>query len=253
MIVDSFDNKTPAKINADLSGERVKCDVCIATFSNIIEEYLVKTYKPEIVGYLKMVNGTTPIYIIDYHGKKIAVYKTVVGGPASVGCFENSRELIDTNKYIVFGGSGCLNKEIARGKITVPTEAYRDEGTSYHYKEPSDYITIKNSNVVAEFMKSKNLPYILGKTWTTDAFFRETEENVRKRKAGGCISVEMECASMQAACDFRNVELYFFLSSGDLLDSPEWDTRIKDKNDYTGTQHDSRLFDIAIELADYII
>ena len=199
-----------------------------------------------------MVNGKTPIYRIDYNGKKIAVYKTILGSPASVGCLEDSREIIDTNKYIVFGGSGCLNKDIARGKIMIPTEAYSDEGTSYHYIEPADYIKIENSSKVEEFMKSKKLPYVLGKTWTTDSFYRETEGNIEKRKKDGCISVEMECSAFQAVCDFRIVDLYYFLSSGDLLDSPEWDSRIKNENDYNGTQHDSRLFDIAIELADYI-
>ena len=62
----------------------------------------------------------------------------------------------------------------------------------------------------------------------------------------------MECSAFEAVCDFRDKELYYFLSSGDLLDSPEWDNRITDSNSYTGTQHDHRLFDIAIELADYV-
>lgn len=252
MIVNSFDNKTNSKINPNLSGDRFKCDACIATFSNIIEDYIVNNYSPKIIGYIKMVNGKIPIYCINYNGRKIAVYKTILGSPASVGCLEDSREIIDTNKYVVFGGSGCLNKDIARGKIMIPTYAYRDEGTSYHYIEPADYIKIRNSDVVAEFMKSKSLPCVLGKTWTTDSFYRETEGNLEKRKNDGCISVEMECSAFQAVCDFRGVDLYYFLSSGDLLDSPEWDRRIKDENDYNGTQHDSRLFDIALELVDYV-
>ena len=252
MIINSFDNKTPSKINPNLNKNRFKCDICILTFSNILEEYVLNNYKTEIVGYIKMVNGKIPIYSFEYNNKKICLYKTIQGAPTAVACLEDSREIIDTNKYIAFGGSGCLNKEIARGKITVPTEAYRDEGTSYHYIEPSDYITIKNYKKVAEFMETKNLPYVLGKTWTTDSIYRETEGNMEKRKNDGCISVEMECSALQAVCDFRNIELYYFLSSGDLLDSLEWDNRIKDENDYTGTQHDSRLIDIAIELADYI-
>lgn len=79
-----------------------------------------------------------------------------------------------TNKYIVFGGSGCLNKEIAHGKVMIPTEGYRDEGTSYHYAPASDYITIKNADVVATFMKENEIPFVKGKTWTTDSFYRET-------------------------------------------------------------------------------
>ena len=252
MIIDSFDNKTKVKINPNLDGNRVKCNACIITFSNILEEYILNKYNPEIIGYIKTVNGSIPIYIVNYNNKIIAIYKTILGAPASVSCLEDSLEIIETNKYIAFGGSGCLNKEIARGKIMVPNEAYRDEGTSYHYVEPSDYIKIKNADIVAKYMDNQKIPYVLGKTWTTDAFFRETEGNMEKGKKEGCISVEMECSALQAVCDYRNIELYYFLSSGDLLDSPKWDTRIVDKNDYRGTQHDSRLIDIAIELADFI-
>ena len=53
---------------------------------------------------------------------------------------------------------------------------------------------------------------------------------------------------MQAVCDFRGLELYYFLTSGDLLDAPIWDER-KKENNLTGTQHDAGHFDIALELA----
>ena len=252
MIVNSFDINTPSKINPKYKVDRIKCDACIVTFSNIIEEYVLKKYNPEVIGNITMVNGIIPVYKIEVNGKIFAFYKTIMTAAASAGCLEDSTEIINTDKYIVFGGSGCLNKDIARGKIMIPTEAYRDEGLSYHYAEASDYITIKHSKEVASFMESKNLPYVLGKTWTTDSFYRETEGNLEKRKSEGCISVEMECSAFEAVCDYRNINLYYFLSSGDLLDSPEWDSRITDPNNYTGTQHDYRLFDIAIELADYV-
>ncbi len=100
-------------------------------------------------------------------------------------------------------------------------------------------------------MKINEIQYIEGKTWTTDAFFRETINNIKKRKKDGCISVEMECSALQAVCDFRNLELYYFLTSGDLLDSPKWDERKKIEQ-LEGTQHNSGHFEIAIELADYI-
>ena len=41
----------------------------------------------------------------------------------------------------------------------------------------------------------------------------------------GAISVEMECAAMQAMCDFRGVEFFQFLYAGDNLDHSEWDPR----------------------------
>jgi uridine phosphorylase len=100
-------------------------------------------------------------------------------------------------------------------------------------------------------MKKNGLPFVQGRTWTTDAFYRETFNNFKKRKEDGCISVEMECASLQAMCDFRNLNLYMFFTSGDLLDAPEWDVRHKN-GEKAGTQHDIGHFDIAIELAHYV-
>lgn len=248
MIINSFDNKSEAKINPKLKENRLKCDACIVTFSNMIEEYVLKNYNVEQFSTYKVVTGTFPIYKINYNDKIFAFYKTFVGAPVSVGVLEEVKEVIDTKKFIVFGGSGCLDKKIAHGKVMIPTYAYRDEGTSYHYAKPEDYIKIRNSNIVADFMREKGIPYIEGKTWTTDAFYRETENNISRRKADGCISVEMECSAIQAVCDFRKLELYYFLTSGDLLDAPEWDER-HIEGEYTGTQHDTRHFDIAIELA----
>ncbi len=248
MIVNSFDDKSPSKINPSPKENRLKCDACIMTFSHIIEKYVLENYDVEEVSFYKMVTGIYPVYKINYNGKVFAFYKTLLGAPACVGALEDVSELIDTDKFIVFGGAGCLDKEIAHGKIMIPTASYRDEGTSYHYKEASDYIDIPNADKVAEFMESKSLPYVLGKNWTTDSFYRETENNIAKRKADGCISVEMECSAMQAVCDFRGYDLYYFLTSGDLLDAPTWDQRHKE-GEYAGTQHDTRHFDIAIELA----
>jgi uridine phosphorylase len=69
------------------------------------------------------------------------------------------------------------------------------------------------------------LPYVNGKTWTTDAIFRETKGNMEKRRSEGCITVEMECASIMAVAQFRNVEAYQFLYAADCLDGVEWDAR----------------------------
>ena len=134
----------------------------------------------------------------------------------------------------------------------VPTEAYRDEGTSYHYAPASDYIWIKNSDIVKAFMEENGIPYVLGKTWTTDAFYRETVNNFEKHKTDGCISVEMEGSAVQAVCDFRGLEVYMFFTSGDLLDAPEWTDR-KKKGQIEHTQHDPGHFDIALALAEYVV
>lgn len=251
MITDSFDNQSNAIINPRNNENAPQVDACILTFSHVIEEFVLSNYDCRQIASFQFATGSTPIYRIDYKEKTFAFYKTYVGAPACVGTVEDTLSEIKTDKYIVFGGAGCLNKEIAHGKVMIPTEAYRDEGTSYHYAPAADYITVKNADIVASFMKESGIPYVTGKTWTTDAFYRETVNNFNKHKADGCISVEMECAALQAMCDFRGLNFYTFFTSGDLLDAPEWNTR-KKAGETKGTQHDVEHFDIALELARYI-
>ena len=251
MITEAFDDKSPAKINPHKKEDAPKLDAVILTFSRVIEDYVVENYGCEKIGELSMAHGVSPFYSFDYHGKKFGFYRTWVGAPACVVTIEEICTVAETDKLIHFGGAGCLDKDIVRGKVMVPTEAYRDEGTSYHYAPASDYITIKNSNIVSSFMEENYIPFVLGKTWTTDAFYRETNNNFERRKADGCISVEMEGSAVQAVCDFRGMELYMFFTGGDLLDAPEWTNR-KQKGQVIHTQHDSGHFDIALALADYV-
>lgn len=252
MITETFDNQSGAIINPQRKVNSPQVDACILTFSHVIERFVLENYQCRQIASFWFATGNTPIYGIDYKGKKFAFYKTYVGAPACVGTVEDTLSEIKTDKYIVFGGAGCLNKEIAHGKVMIPTQAYRDEGTSYHYAPAADYVTVRNADIVAAFMEKNHIPFVKGKTWTTDAFYRETVHNFEKRKADGCISVEMECAALQAMCDFRGLNLYTFFTSGDLLDAPEWDARHKE-GQTEGTQHDAGHFDIALELARYVV
>lgn len=252
MITDSYDDRSPAKINVEKNENAVQVDAVIFTFSQEIEKHVVSCYNCEKVGEYLMACGQTSVYLLKYHGKRLGFFRTWVGAPACVAPIEELSTVLNTVKIIHFGGAGCLNKEIARGKVMIPTEAYRDEGTSYHYAPASDYIQIKNCDIVKSFMEENKIPYVMGRTWTTDAFYRETVNNFEKHKADGCISVEMEGSAVQAVCDFRSLEVYMFFTGGDLLDAPEWTAR-KEAGQIEHTQHDPGHFDIALALAEYVV
>ena len=53
---------------------------------------------------------------------------------------------------------------------------------------------------------------------------------IARRKSQGAICVEMECAAVQAMCDFRGVDFFQFLYAGDNLDHSSWDPRSLDGN-----------------------
>ena len=100
---------------------------------------------------------------------------------------------------------------------------------------------------MASFFERKGIPFVTGKTWTTDGLYRETRANMSKRKAEGCLTVEMECAGLQAVCSFRELQYYAFLFGGDLLDAAEWDVRILGNHREKDCQIEG--FRIALELA----
>ena len=155
----------------------------------------------------------------------IAIFALGVGAPLAAGLFE---ELIALGgkQFICCGGAGVLiDKEL--GCLIVPNEGVRDEGTSYHYVEPSR--TIKTNRHVLEKMKrilsDMHIDYIVGKTWTTDAFYRESKKRVNLRVYEGCLTVEMEFTALTAVAQFRRVEFAEILYCGDDLSREVWDGR----------------------------
>lgn len=119
---------------------------------------------------------------------------------------------------LYFGACGSLDQSITGGHLLIPTAAYRDEGTSHHYAPPGDYLDIPSASRLAAVLDEIKVPYLRTRTWTTDAFYRETRRNMEARRAEGCAAVEMECASVMAVAQFRKAEVHQFLYAADCLD-----------------------------------
>ena len=175
---------------------------------------------------VKCIMGEIPVYSGTYDGQPFAILTGAVGAPLAVGCLE---EIIARGgrKFIVCGSAGVLDRSIASGHIVVPTSALRDEGTSYHYLPPSREVepSLEAVNAIIASLKENGYPYVEGKTWTTDAFYRETRSKIEKRRHEGCITVEMEAAALFAAARFRGVQLAQLLYGSDDVGGAEWDPR----------------------------
>ncbi len=223
-IIDSFDNTTEAIIDPSkfppIEGFP---EVAVVCFGEHVITALQEQYNPVRIGEM-VVCITVPIYQIEYKGVNIALYCSTLGGPASVGLME---EMISKGckKFVFFGSCGVLDPKITEKSLIVPTAAYRDEGTSYHYMPPSEYVEIPTAPQLEAVLSELNVPYMSGKTWTTDAFYRETRGNIEKRKKDGCLTVEMECASLMAAATFRHIPVYQFLYAADSIGGAQWDAR----------------------------
>ena len=170
-------------------------------------------------------HGKNAIYEVK-DNPNILFYLSPIGAPITVGILEEISYAMGIKNIIMYGSCGVLDTTITEGKIIVPTKAYRDEGTSYHYQKASDFIDIVNEEKVSTILNELQIDFIKGYTWTTDAFYRETIELVEERKQQGCIAVEMEVSAVQAFANLRGLHLYTFLYGADSLDTTKWDKRI---------------------------
>jgi len=217
---------------------------CVICFFQEIIEKVCQAKQARTLARMKWENGLHILREIDLDGKRLAVLHPGVGAPLAAGLLE---EVIarGCKKFIACGGCGVLDREIAVGQVVVPVAAVRDEGTSYHYLPPSREVNAGPEGVAAieKVLKARAVDYLVGKTWTTDAPYRETRAKVQLRKDEGCLTVEMEAAAFFAVAQFRGVTFAQILYGGDDLSSAEWDHRGWDKQ----TSIREKLFWLAAE------
>ncbi len=201
-------------------------EICISTFSDNIIQKFSSLDNVEKIAELYSANGTLPVYQINYKNTLIAFYRSMVGAPACVACFEEIIAM-GAKKFVLFGSCGVLNDNTVKDNIIIPVSAIRDEGTSYHYIAPSPEIEADAHSVqiLESVLADCGCSYVKGKTWTSDAIYRETLSAIEERRQQGCLTVEMECASMLAVSKYRHIPFIQFLYGADNLSSETWEIR----------------------------
>lgn len=203
---------------------------CVACFFAEVFETLKEQGRLKLVATQSSEIGDNPIYELDLDGRKLTVFHPGVGAPLAAAFLEEVIAL-GGRKFIACGGAGVLNRELAVGRLVVPAAAVRDEGTSYHYLPAGREVRASAEGVAAveAALRADGIAYVVGKTWTTDAIYRETPDKVKLRRDEGCLTVEMEAAAFFAVAQFRGVAFAQILYGGDNLDSEQWDSRHWDK------------------------
>ena len=114
-----------------------------------------------------------------------------------------------------------------------------------HYLPPSREVEASPRAVAAieQALEAAGTEYLKTKIWTTDALYRETPDKVKRRRAEGCLAVEMEAAAFFAVARFRDVEFGQILYGGDDVGGEVWDGR---GWQYHGTARE-KLFWLAAE------
>ncbi|MHA1718651.1 MAG: nucleoside phosphorylase [Promethearchaeota archaeon] len=215
---------------------------CVVTFFQEVIDKLVKDGKAKVIDIEHSEIGDHPIYEVINDGEKFAMFHCGLGAPLSAALFEYVIALGCKN-FIACGSSGLLDKNL-KDFLLIPTSAVRDEGTSYHYLAPSREVEASEKAVdaIEKTLKKHNVKYILSKTWTTDAFYRETLDKIFLRKEEGCSTVEMEAAAFFAVAKFRGVNIGQILYGSDDVSGKEWSNFYREMHSVR-----ERIFWLAVE------
>jgi purine-nucleoside phosphorylase len=87
----------------------------------------------------------------------------------------------------------------------------RDEGTSYHYLPPSEFVSLRSDlDSLAKAIMDATPNLIRGGTWTTDAPYRETAEAIKVITKSGLVAVEMEASALYAFAQAADKDIICF-------------------------------------------
>jgi uridine phosphorylase len=222
-----YDNAIRAVIEPTANHQPIDIpEHCVLCFFDEVIDRLVAEGRAIEIYRLRSEIGFHQVYKVIKDERSFALMQPGVGAPLAAGLLEELIAL-GAKKFIACGGAGVLDRSVCVGQLLIPLAAIRDEGLSYHYLPPSREVEASSSGIAAneKVLAKHRCQYILAKTWTTDAIYRETIAKVQLRKTEGCLTVEMECAAFFAVAQFRKVLFAQILYGGDDVSCDEWDSR----------------------------
>ncbi|MDA8295359.1 MAG: nucleoside phosphorylase [Actinomycetota bacterium] len=142
-----------------------------------------------------------------------------IGAPAAAIVLEELAAL-GTTQVIGVGAAGGLSPELSPGDAVVCTAALRDEGTSHHYLAPARFA--QPDPTLREALSDTAKGAARGPTWSTDAPYRETLEEIAAYRDEGILTVDMEAAALFAVAERLEVRAASLFCVSDVLSGEHW-------------------------------
>jgi uridine phosphorylase len=171
--------------------------VCLLEFDGDLTDWMVTAGHAQV--FTNWPCFHTVMHTIDVDGALCGIIPRTIGGPYAVLVAEQLRA---SGAQVILGltSAGRVGCSLPVPSLVIVEEAIRDEGTSYHYLPPSNSVC-SNAALVARLSAETGhgeLPLTRGRVWTTDAPYRETQQQLDQYAASGVIAVEMQAASLLA-------------------------------------------------------
>ncbi len=177
-------------------------EICILDPDGDIVRFLQKNNLAELSNCWACYHSN--LYTFNYNGLNLGIVGCIVGSSYAVLVAEQL--FVSGCKLLISITSAGIINPIENAEFIIITESLRDEGTSYHYIPPEEKSEIKGSLLIQlnPLLTNSNLSVSKGKSWTTDAPYRETQSAITHAKHLDIIAVEMEAAALYAFAKAKN-------------------------------------------------
>ena len=186
----------------------------VITWQKRVLDYFLRHYRGHYTK--KYLSGWQNYYCLENVG---FICLTGIGAPHAVTCLE---ELVamGAQRFMTIGSAGGLSQE----GIIVCNKALRDEGTSHHYL-PHRLYAFPHRPLTRHLQKNltaMGYSFTVGPTWTIDAPYRETVEEIQSYRCKGVLTVDMEAAALFAVAQLRQVQIATLFVVSDILHEAGW-------------------------------
>lgn len=166
------------------------------------------------------------VYAVKKTKGRVAVLTSFGGGSPMVMELAEELAVMGAQKMILMTWGGILQNDLQPGDIVVCNRAIRDEGASHHYLPPAKHVDANGFlvNELVDAIRKRDARCVVGTTWTTDAPYRETREEVMCYQAEGVKTVEMESAGLFTVGQVRAVQTASVVIGMDSLARLRWQT-----------------------------
>ncbi len=108
---------------------------------------------------------------------------------------------------VTIGTAATLTGDLHPGDLVICRDAARGEGLSHHYLAPDRYVSADTHLTALLHAEAEQCAHAvhLGRTWTTDALYRESAVEVRQYAEEGVLTADMEAAGILAVARYRDI------------------------------------------------
>jgi uridine phosphorylase len=166
------------------------------------------------------------VYAVKKTKGAVAVLTSFGGGSPMVMELAEELAVMGAQKMILMTWGGTLQLDTQPGDIVVCNRAIRDEGASHHYLPSAKYVDASGTlvNKLVDAIRKRGARCTVGTTWTTDAPYRETREEIVRYQSEGVKTVEMESAGLFTVGQVRGVQTASVVIGMDSLATLRWQT-----------------------------